>query len=916
MRAVNIIIEPFQLLDLRRCDIHKKINEHSTAQVIGTIDSKLEDKYAEMQLEGIVCRIKAEDNNGKIFLVFQGIVKSAKIHYQNQVRTLILDLVSRTYLMDQEPCDRTFQNAAMSYHDMLRFCEKNYPDFDLIMTKGQDETLGDLIVQYRETDWAFAKRMASHFKTILLPASESELEGTRYYFGLPKREGTIKIKPINYTTHKAVGEYIHKIANHLDGFAERDAIYYETKDREVYFVGQKVIFKGRDLVVYEVKSSLDGQELIHKYILKEEDGFQVTQKYNEKQIGASLEGKILEVRQDQVKVHVLVDESQDKATAKWFTYSTVYSSPSGSGWYAMPEIGDAVRLYFPNEKEAEAYIISATHLEAEKKEARKNPDHKSLMTRHGKELKLTPGSVVFTNNKGMSVEILDEEGINIISDKAITIRADKSLAMVSLEEDIQVAAQEAITLGQGGARIDLQDKFIASGAGFFVQGSSDSVSAPAAGVAGDGTGTAETGGSASGNQSVTPNLMSSGDNNTELEITIKEKGLFKITESTWDATESKVIDTKSVTNVIALVKRSALDISDIPKIHFATVTSTPPSELKHKWQFLADSSIAAEGEGKGESILINTPHKAGKYALKITFSSANGEEKSLKVKVDGEDGINSVQKIEYTVYVTYDAPDNTYINEGVNTYWLNAFKNGSTSKLEFLKNLTELIHKPIGGSCHISATPRDNEDLGMQKNKIKVISKADKAFSNCKTLAGFHTELSAIFGIQLRIVAPEDGPHSWTCCDLDGIKYSFCSNLNSWGRGEMAAGIRYGKGYEPPNDLKFKYTLREVYMITYLDQNGKSINLGSDGKSINEDLNTPPEMANYNVYDFYPKDGYTILREKVSNVTIDNIMYSCRKWVDDNNYTYEAGENATGSKLGNKNITLSPVLERVSSTSM
>ena len=47
--------------------------------------------------------------------------------------------------------------------------------------------------------------------------------------------------------------------------------------------------------------------------------------------------------------------------ARWFPYATVYSSGDGTGWYCMPEIGDKIRLYFPTEKEQDAYVISAYH---------------------------------------------------------------------------------------------------------------------------------------------------------------------------------------------------------------------------------------------------------------------------------------------------------------------------------------------------------------------------------------------------------------------------------------------------------------------------------------------------------------------------------------------------------------------------
>ena len=63
-----------------------------------------------------------------------------------------------------------------------------------------------------------------------------------------------------------------------------------------------------------------------------------------------------------VKINLEIDGNQDEGTARWFPYSTVYSSPDGTGWYCMPEVGDAIRLYFPDNEEKNAYAISSVNL--------------------------------------------------------------------------------------------------------------------------------------------------------------------------------------------------------------------------------------------------------------------------------------------------------------------------------------------------------------------------------------------------------------------------------------------------------------------------------------------------------------------------------------------------------------------------
>lgn len=467
MRDRTILFTPFSFTDLQQVEIHKVPSEHARAKIVGTVETSLGERYEQMNLTGVPATIGVQDDGGGETFIFKGILEELSVYNEGGTLTVSAELISSSVLMDQNRKSRTFQDASMTYDEMLHFIDKDYAEFNFVMTKGNGESLKDLVIQYRETDWEFAKRMASHFETVITPAYEQE--GTKYWFGIPNRGGSVSPTPISYRKRKTVGDYIYKEANEVSGIGEKDAVYYEIKDREVYEIGQKISFQGENLYVYEIHSYLEGGELIHWYTLREENGFKVPKQYNERQIGTSLEGSILEIQQDQVKVHVWVDESQDKATAKWFPYSSVYSSPDGTGWYAMPEENDAIRLYIPDEKETNGYIISAVHLESSASDERVNPDNKSLMTKYHKEVLFTPNSLTFTNNKGMSIEILDEEGITIISDKKITIIADESVAIASTTADLQVIAPENITMMQGNTQINLEENVVFAGAQLNVQ---------------------------------------------------------------------------------------------------------------------------------------------------------------------------------------------------------------------------------------------------------------------------------------------------------------------------------------------------------------------------------------------------------------------------------------------------------------
>ncbi len=63
-------------------------------------------------------------------------------------------------------------------------------------------------------------------------------------------------------------------------------------------------------------------------------------------------------------------------------------------WYCMPEKGDSVRLYFPNENEAEAYVNSSVNEQSSNSSARSNPDEKSIKNKQGKEVLFQPDRLI------------------------------------------------------------------------------------------------------------------------------------------------------------------------------------------------------------------------------------------------------------------------------------------------------------------------------------------------------------------------------------------------------------------------------------------------------------------------------------------------------------------------------------------
>ena len=62
---------------------------------------------------------------------------------------------------------------------------------------------------------------------------------------------------------------------------------------------------------------------------------------------------------------------------------------------------------------------------------------------------------IMTNNAGMSIEILDEEGIKIISDKNIAIEAADAGEITSANSKLELYAKDNILLKQGNIQMNM-----------------------------------------------------------------------------------------------------------------------------------------------------------------------------------------------------------------------------------------------------------------------------------------------------------------------------------------------------------------------------------------------------------------------------------------------------------------------------
>ena len=443
MKEQRVILEPFELLQVLQCIGMVRENEHGYMIISGYIQQNKEEEYCQLFTQNTWANVRILDEEGNNAILFTGIVTEGEISVINGLKILRIKINTGTYLMDLKKHTRSFQNSKYTYNEIMSSLADSYKEYKYIMCSENEKDIHRFLCQYQETDWQFAKRVAS-CGGVVLYANYIGM-GVKFYFGRPFGVNRGKINLTEYSVKQSETE-----------------IMYEVKMRELFEIGDTVEFEGKNLHIARRYTEFAKGELYHIYTLVEYDTENKRTEYNDKLIGISLDAIVEKVEKTSVMVSIKKDENKKSGT-RWFPFATVYSSPDGTGWYCMPEIGDNVRLYFPSNKEDDAYVFSAAHLSSGDSVFRVNPENKSIMNKQGKEILLKPDAILITNNKGMSIELSDKNGISIISDKAITLESQESIEITSVTSNIDMVSPKKISLKQGDTSVELSDKMVMRG---------------------------------------------------------------------------------------------------------------------------------------------------------------------------------------------------------------------------------------------------------------------------------------------------------------------------------------------------------------------------------------------------------------------------------------------------------------------
>ncbi len=296
------------------------------------------------------------NRDGKRTIIFSGVITKLTTRSMGKSCHVKLTAKSWSYQMDIKKKSRSFQNTSMTYGTLVSQITGEYPGADCQILFA-DMPLGEIAVQYQETDWQFLKRMLS---ALHVPLVCSEVrESLCVYAGAAQIPAGMDVISVE-SAWKDMDElaYWKELGEEI---ADTDVIGYRIKLDNRIPLYANITFRGRQLTVGKIEYLTIGSTVYEFVTLKKKSGILQKPIYPMQLVGTAFEGTVKEVQGENMKIHLRIDDAYPGDDCYWFPFSTPSASSDGSGWYCMPEAGDHVRVYFPSKKTGDVIAISAVN---------------------------------------------------------------------------------------------------------------------------------------------------------------------------------------------------------------------------------------------------------------------------------------------------------------------------------------------------------------------------------------------------------------------------------------------------------------------------------------------------------------------------------------------------------------------------
>lgn len=498
--------------------VYRRLNEHDKVLITCMMQENQYDKY----VENATSKTKIEINftrDGKPMFVFKGRLESISANMEGVEKTAVffvtINAIANTIDMDLKVIKKSFQDKNMTYTELVSTVIEKYKGADKKMEIGESVPIQYFTLQYRETDWLFLKRMASRFYAPLV--CESTADFPKFRFGLTDFRNRGTLEQYNYSLLKQINDFRYSDENkYIEEIDELDFLHYKIffeEEEEPLSIGDKTTYKGIIMYICESMIEIKDNNLYNTISICTESGLKQNIFYNEKIIGISIIGKVLDAKQNMLKLHLEIDDVQEIKKAWWFDYATFYAT-----WYCMPEINDFVNLHFPKNEEVRAIVINSMKQKPTGGYDRNNtvpvhpayngeqgvsgqgkfgadqeggsqssiyssgtvdrsetkasvvqpiqfesmatdPTVKMITTQDGKTIALGSDRITIDTAAGTYIELKDDGGIIIYTLKDIDVYASNNIK-IECENELNIEAKEVIRMTCEGSELHLRPDFI------------------------------------------------------------------------------------------------------------------------------------------------------------------------------------------------------------------------------------------------------------------------------------------------------------------------------------------------------------------------------------------------------------------------------------------------------------------------
>lgn len=284
--------------------------------------------------------------------------------------------------------------------------------------------IGRPVIRYRETEWEFVKRLASHLGTYVM--ADTTTGRPNIWFGIRKANEIPPLQAEDYHVYICYGK---------DGVGGKQTIY-EVQSREAYMLGDTTAIWGKTATICEVRAAYQQGELMYTYRLTQELDSLIT--YQEQFTGMELSGTVDEVKGEQVKIALEIDGGISKGN-----YFYQWYPETGNVMYAMPEKGAKIFLTFGNADEREGFAVRCM---LAKSEGKLNHQNRTLETKEKHTMLLNEAGVSISGKQQYKF-LLNDQTISFTTPKKLRIRSGKSIKLQA--KDIYVKTQDVIKVHQG-----------------------------------------------------------------------------------------------------------------------------------------------------------------------------------------------------------------------------------------------------------------------------------------------------------------------------------------------------------------------------------------------------------------------------------------------------------------------------------